>query len=251
VNILVLDTETTSIEDDFGNPLNPLAVEVAWALYNTEHNEMLACASFLTEHRPDAITERIAGISEKIWNCRPEYSNEWEALIHASRTASAVLAHNAPFDKAVLERSCPYVIELPWVDPLQFSHPKFGHKLRSLNETAASLGVPTGMAHRALADVLTLCAVLKHIPDLDKQITTQTQGLLFEYSVKWDFSHPNFEAIKHVVRKSGFTWEPARKRWVTKIFSSSKSEADVMVGLRLRALAGDMPQITAVEMPKA
>lgn len=224
---LVVDTETTAIQDDLGTKLEPKAVEVGWALYCCDNKDIMSAGSFLTDEPPDQITKRIAGISEELWQNRPDFLSNLKPLQDAVLWSQVIIAHNAPFDREVLKRSEEFAFfeTRPWADSLLFSHEKIGFKLKSLNETAASLGVPTGTGHRALSDVQTLCGILKNIPDLESQIQTQIAGKRFTIGFTWQFSHPHFDVLKHVARKAGFHWDVPAKAWIQSIYAQDVDEA--------------------------
>jgi DNA polymerase III epsilon subunit-like protein len=244
---LILDTETTSIKTDLGEELQPKAVEVGWGLFCTERLELLVTGSFLTKETPDEISKLICGIDEDLVSRMPDLcvAQSVSLLNSAALCAEAVIAHNAPFDKASTERTLILKGELevlPWVDSLYFKHPRFGHKLKGLNETAASLGIATGAAHRALADVFTLASVMKVIPNLGEQIRRQMTCSVFKVGTNWSFTYTHFEKVKYVVQKAGFSWDPKLKYWNTEIFAKNEKEARAEVEERLQFLKdADIP----------
>jgi hypothetical protein len=227
--VLIVDTETTSIMDDFGNPLQAQAVEVGWGMYDVKLNKILACGSFFTGLSPDATTTRICDIIEEEVSFFNEAFPDLKELakatfLQAYEDADIILAHNSPFDEKVLSL-WPELQSMPktWVNSLRFHHPKLGQRLKSLNETAASLGVTVGSAHRALGDVLVLGAILPQIPNLFDQISNQLQPLWL-VTARWDKSNPYFKEIVHVIKQCGFTWNPNAKVWEGEVNGQNEEE---------------------------
>lgn len=121
---LVVDCETNGLPRDWRAPLDdlanwPRAVQIAWALYDPSHRELLSAAHIV---RPDGFrispeSTRVHGISTK--QARAEgrpIADVLRELWSAAGQAQVVVAHNADFDGNVIAAE---YLRLGWAPPFQ------------------------------------------------------------------------------------------------------------------------------------
>jgi DNA polymerase III subunit epsilon len=202
--IAVVDTETTGLEAD------AQVIEAAWAFVSIDTAEVVSIESRLFRCENNAAAE-VNGISSDVlkYGCLRD-------LIYPVHPVSAVLAHNAEFDRSTgcfSFRPDGYGAPTPWVCTIEdFPWPR-PTRSRGLAELALAHGVGVVTAHRAYSDVLTLCLTLQRahaIRPLSEMLLEALQPKPLYVSLA------SFER-KEVVKAHGFRWVPEKKQWVRKM----------------------------------
>ena len=215
LRVLVLDTETT------GKGPDDVVIEIGAALYNTEARTIIASYATLL-HAPANPAEFVNGISP-LALCDPFALNKIAAITpicYMLGAAQAVIAHNSAFDQPLAEKAIaaaagmtalPDDWKKPWICSMtRMVFPKYageypGQKWRALSHVAVDHGVYPLGAHRAMTDVMMLCALLTLTPDLDEQLR---QGMVPRRRYARYPPKPVEEPSK-----LGFKWNFDVKRW--------------------------------------
>lgn len=107
---LVVDCETNGLPRDWRAPITdlgnwPRAVQIAWSLYDGQHQQSLSAADII---RPDGFSippeaVRVHGIStQRAWAEGRPIADVLAGLSSAAAQARVVVAHNASFDGSVI-----------------------------------------------------------------------------------------------------------------------------------------------------
>ena len=205
MRLLLLDTETSSLDPDTGHLL-----EVATAIYSVEHRSLTRVRSWLVQ-APGNDAEPINGIPPALvadpdHACSPTLTDGWVQTWAAD--CAAILAFNSDFDRQWFGGK----VTAPWVDAQEFAFPKDSTS-RSLVARALAHGLGVGSAHRALDDVLLLARLLTRAAELGMSIEEQvTRGLrpraLFQVAAT-DFDRARNELAK----QHGFRFDDPTKTW--------------------------------------
>jgi len=163
--ILVFDTETTGLTLHPDAPLHkqPKIIEIGIALLD-RNGAIVETINHLIDPQ-EQITEeitKITGITNDDLKGAFTFAQALPSIRNAFERASAVFAHNLPFDKAMLknELARAAVYDFPWPKneycTVGIHKEQWGRnpKLTELYEFAT--GVPLPQTHRALDDVLAL-----------------------------------------------------------------------------------------------
>ena len=167
--ILIFDTETTGLTLHPAAPLDkqPRMIEFAAVLLNAKGMEVEQ-ASFLVnpQMRVEPIITTITGLTNDDLAGQPTFGMVLPRLRTLFAKASYMVAHNLPFDKAIVshELSRLEVTEFPWpigVCTVGLYLEQFGYrpKLKELYERV--IGAPLEQTHRALDDVQALVAIIQ------------------------------------------------------------------------------------------
>jgi DNA polymerase III epsilon subunit-like protein len=226
--VTIVDTETTGIETE-GN----FVVEIAVALYDLKYACIIDQASYLIlSHGLDAEKHAETEEIHKIpWEVLKEYGNPPEEVCQKTEDyfscTDAILAHNAAFDKRWVA-TLPYSnmdVHAPWICtksnvvwPTRVSSNK-------LIVLAVESGVPVVQAHRALADVQTICSLLTKM----KEQGVDLEELLSAALV--DSFQPRFKVIAEVTyehrlvaKEEGFFWNDMERLWKKNMKESAYNE---------------------------
>lgn len=211
MKVTVIDTETTGLTKDTGK-----LIEVAIATFDLQVCDVIACSSQLIKGATEAEvknTEYLHGISYEFLNQygTDDYDGLSTALQYAMVDSTAILAHNAEFDRQWFAADFP-TDEIPWVCTCDdFVWPNKTES-KSLTSIALAHGVGVLSAHRAMADVMTLCALLKRVGDdfgsayLIEQVTRGMRPKA-KFLACVTFSQ------KDLVKAAGFRWDADKKIW--------------------------------------
>jgi DNA polymerase III epsilon subunit-like protein len=167
--VLVFDTETTGLTLHPGAPLDkqPRIIELGAALVDRS-GQVVETLSQLVHPRQEISAEitKITGLTNDDLVGAPNFEACLPQLRHIFGQAFAVVAHNLPFDKALVryELQRGTVLDFPWPAAeyctVGLHRPAWGRnpKLTELYEN--TLGRPLPQTHRALDDVLALVEVV-------------------------------------------------------------------------------------------
>jgi len=163
-NIVIFDTETTGLPLPKTGPLDkqPRIIELGAVVVNKdgvvrELNQMLNPEVEITEE----IT-KITGITNEMLADKPTFTDFLPHLKEFFTDTQVLIAHNAPFDKKMLELDLERVecTDFPWpeqvVCTVQEYHSQFGKRPKLLELYERIMGFPLAQTHRALDDVKAL-----------------------------------------------------------------------------------------------
>ena len=145
-------------------------------------------------------------------------SVDWAVVRETLSRASVVIAHNAAFDRAFLERRP----ELDGIKPhwacsvKHINWRQHGFKTRALNYLAADHGFVNPFAHRALFDCATTFRLVA--PYLEELIRRSYLG---EYLVS--ATGAAFET-KDILRINGYRWNPEARVWAKNLLEDELEE---------------------------
>ena len=214
-NIIILDTETTGLEENKGAKV----IEIAVILFNVPTKTVLQELSTLLP-----VTDNP---QYKVNKIKPEASNEpmaWEEVkktINAtSKFADAVVAHNAEFDKKWMASiDLPDIAAMPWICSCHdFTWPWVGPGSKSLISIALSMGIPVFAAHRALADCRLLAECFAKVKDLEERLEKAKIGkALYKALVSFD--------ERQLAKDAGFAWNQlVPNAWAAKLSEEEAAE---------------------------
>jgi DNA polymerase-3 subunit epsilon len=87
----------------------------------------------------------------------PDFGGVWPALARFLSGAAFLVAHNAPFDRSVMEACCTAhglpAPTAPFRDTLKLARERWGLRPARLPDVCAHLGIPLARHHDALQDV--------------------------------------------------------------------------------------------------
>lgn len=203
---LILDTETTGFD-----PKQDAIIEIAVTLFDLKHAQPVqSYASLIRCDRNEA--ESVNGIPVPMLKVAQDLGDAWVTVLHLVRGckevagAQVVIAHNAEFDRQFVPD-----LGLPWVcseEDIRWPHREA--RAGSLAHLALSLGLGVASAHRAMADVDTLCRIFTRLAeqgtDLPKLIAHAMRPKATFYALV------PYEK-KDLAKEHGFRWDPDLKEW--------------------------------------
>lgn len=198
---LILDTETTGFD-----PERDSIIEVAVSLFDLKHAQPIESYASLIrcKHNEAQSVNGIPVAMLKEAQCaEPVWQHIDEAL---AQQANVIIAHNAEFDRQFVPE-----FGLPWVcseEDIQWPHRQA--RGGSLAHLALALGLGVASAHRAMADVDTLCRIFTRLAekgtDLPKLIAhAMRPKALFYALVPYE--------QRDRAKEHGFRWDRDKKEW--------------------------------------
>lgn len=170
--ILVYDTETTGLTLHPDAPLKkqPKIIEFGAALLDPRTGSIEEEINIMV-NPGEPLTEEIIKITG-ITDADLADAAPFEAIIPQLRrifsAASTVMAHNLPFDKAMLKNELirANCLDFPWpkneICTVGLYKEEWGRNPRLIELYEAKLGKPLAQTHRALDDVLALVEIIQH-----------------------------------------------------------------------------------------
>ena len=201
VNILILDTETTGLDNK-----NDDCLEVGSILFNVKSREVLAQQSFLLPVESNN-AEKINNIPAEITRLpQPllEAIKYFESLVKVS---DVIVAHNAEFDMKWFGLNKLPQIEKQWICSMDDITWPVDRQLKtrpSVRDLALAYGVPVWNAHRALTDCIYLAEVFKRCSELEKMLIRALEPKVL---LRAEISYEK----RHLARNAGFRWNDAIK----------------------------------------
>ena len=200
-NILILDTETTGLDNE-----NDDCLEVGSILFNVKSRSVLAQQSFLLPVEKNN-AEKINNIPAEITRLpQPlfEAIKYFESLVQFS---DVIVAHNAEFDMKWFGSQKLPQIEKPWIcsmDDITWPSERQLKTRPSVKDLALAYGVPVWSAHRALTDCIYLAEVFKRCTELEKLLIRALEPKVL---LRADISYDK----RHLAKNAGFRWNDAIK----------------------------------------
>lgn len=168
--IIVFDTETTGLTLHPRAPVEkqPRMIEFGAALLD-ERGEVVEEVSMLCNPHTAITPEitKITGLTDADVRDAPSFSDLLPQLRRLFAEARCVMAHNLPFDRAILrgELMRANVADFPWpaqeLCTVQLYADAWGRNPRLVELYAAVIGRPLAQTHRALDDVMALVEVVR------------------------------------------------------------------------------------------
>lgn len=202
--VTVFDTETTGFEP------SDRVIELAWAEFCTVERQITRCMSAVLKSGAKNKAEDINAITPAMIASGAEPGMFQAAFKRSLERSQYVLAHNASFDVRMMQQTgmewpegCQVVCTLNDIDWSSLVGKNTSKKLTHL---ALDLGVVISGAHRAIVDVITLCACLAKVPDLERQLErSQIPPVILIAKVTFE--------QKEAAKQAGFAWNPSWKSW--------------------------------------
>lgn len=203
MKICVIDTETDGTADGSN------VIEIAAAVYDTAHRTTLWQMASIVPGLPiiENHAQHINGISPELFPLTDGFYDPFQEVSHYVELCDAIMAHNAEFDRRMVNGRLP---DKPWIDSQrQIKFPRAG-KSQKLIHLAADHGIIVAGAHRAMADVMLLVALLRVTPDIETQVTYQIERMKEPQALY--AALVSFEQ-KDLAKNLGFSWNKPVKRW--------------------------------------
>lgn len=154
-NFLAIDFETANYYRDSA---------CAVGLVRVENLKIVAKEAFLI--RPPSSWFVFSDLHGITWNDvkdKPTFKDLWPSLKRYFRGIDFIAAHNAPFDRSVLYKSCEYYglqpVNKQFICTMQLSRYFFGFEYNALNEVCKQLKIPL-KHHDPLSDALACAKIM-------------------------------------------------------------------------------------------
>lgn len=164
MNIVIFDTETTGLPLPKSAPLDkqPRIIELGAVVVNKDG--IVRELSQLLDPGVEISAEitKITGITNDQLKGKPTFKEFLPQLKEFFADTQILIAHNAPFDRKMLELDLERAEceDFPWpeqvVCTVQEYQPQFGKRPKLLELYEKIVGVPLAQTHRALDDVMAL-----------------------------------------------------------------------------------------------
>ena len=204
MRVLILDTETTGLD-----PAVDRCIEVGCILYDTKAAAVIASyASLIGQEDTANAAESINRIAPAMLVSAPTHDFVWNIVKNHAKTADAILAHRAEFDRGFVPLDLRTI--RPWVCTKFHVEWPLGKMGDHLVHLALAHGVGILSAHRALTDCDTLARLLTRVHEMGSDL-----DLMLTRAMR-----PRVKLIAHVsyddrekAKAAGFAWDGARKVW--------------------------------------
>lgn len=223
MKILGIDVETTGLDRE-----NDEIIELGAVLWDWEKQKPIWMINHLMKPEGELREEitKITGIEKEDF----KYSMDpkvVEAQLHIMMLdCDYIMAHNAPFDRAFVERifSYPDLKEWapkPWLDTkADIEYDEIKHKHNNLVTLAATHGFLNPFAHRAVFDVLTMLMVAKNYDIKEMANRAASPAIRAVASVTF--------GQKDLAKEAGFMWEPKKKYWFKDLKMCDQEKLDAL-----------------------
>ena len=170
-SILIFDTETTGLLKHPDAPLHkqPKIIEFGGVLLNREGFEIEEEVSILINPGEPLSVEivKITGITDADLVDAVSFDQALPMLNRIFAEASAVVAHNLPFDRGIIQNELKRrgITDFPWPGK-EFCtagayREEWGYNPKLKELYAAKLGMPLEQKHRALDDAMAIVEILR------------------------------------------------------------------------------------------
>lgn len=204
--VLIVDAETTGVDRESDH-----VIEIGYVLWSVQHRTILEAYSGLlwAEKNP---AQAVNGIpADALPQDAPD--GPWRMLGKAASRADAIVAHQADFDRAFLERGMSEFdtgAAKIWICTREdVTWPRAGAG-QSLTAIALAHGCAVVAAHRAVNDCLLLARLFESVPDIAARLEA-------------GYAHAQLPKVRLVslapfeqkdeVKAHGFKWDPGRREW--------------------------------------
>jgi len=205
LTLVYLDVETTGLSPEYGDRVCEIALLKASGGRTLDAFDTL----LNPEHPISPGASAVNGITDEMVRNQPLFLNVVSRVLDFFYDPESVLvAHNAPFDLKFLESELKRLSiplpGLPVLDTLRLARRCYHFPSNSLPRIALSLGIPIGVRHRAMPDVLTTKEVLEvFLIDFRAHSLDSLEALL-EIQAGGTYAPPSFpippdleEALQH------------------------------------------------------
>jgi len=221
-NILILDTETTGLDNE-----NDDCLEVGSILFNVKSRSVLAQQSFLL---PVEINnaEKINNIPAEITRLPQPLSEAIKYFESLVRVSDVIVAHNAEFDMKWFGLNKLPQIEKQWIcsmDDITWPAERQLKARPSVRDLALAYGIPVWNAHRALTDCIYLSEVFKRCSELEKLLIRALEPkVLLRAQISYE--------ERYLAKNAGFRWNDAIKgAWSRKMSRRDMEKLDFTVNV--------------------
>ena len=218
--LLIVDTETTGL-----NPEEDHCLEIGAILYHVKTRSVLSQHSFLLPVMSND-AEGINKIPAEITNLPQPWQMGLEYLSSLLKSADAIVAHNATFDRQWFGRDQLPMTCKPWICTMEdIIWPKERQLSNrpSVRDLALSYGVPVWNAHRALTDCIYIAEVFNRCDDLEELLI---KGLEPRVLMRAQVSYEQ----RHLAKDAGFRWNnPIKGAWSRRLTERECSELEFEV----------------------
>lgn len=205
-SILVLDTETTGVD-----PQTCLLTELCWASVDIDTAKIVELQSQLVRLEPGQENPAAEFTDIPLDLSQRQGKPSKFVSIAPYDSPSFIVAYNTDFDKPVVKRIIPSTLwEVPWLCALRdWKWPKLVGSSK-LVDVALAHGIGVTLAHRAFADVLTLCNLFERVQEMGVPLKKQLE-IAQRPRIRYAALVP-FES-RHLAKEAGFSWDPNSKKW--------------------------------------
>lgn len=219
MKFLIVDVETTGLD-----PEKDTVTELGMVLCDMETKTPLVLYNeLINDPNQPPIREEITDLTgitqEMIDNHGIAPEEALRKFVELAAGADAVLAHNAPFDRGMIEVSfsrlgetCP---EFQWIDSCVDVPYPASIKTRTLTYLAAEHKFVNPLSHRALFDCMTTFEVIKHYdPGVIYEMSLSPNvWVQCETIVPWKDPAPEGKKQNDLAKAIGFRFDGQRKIW--------------------------------------
>jgi DNA polymerase-3 subunit epsilon len=167
--LIIYDTETTGLVKHPSAPLakQPRVIEFGAAALSLKNGKVMAKFKQLIDPGMPITKEitEITGITSEDMQGAPSFPVAWKAISKFLKPATALLAHNEPFDNAVLSYELQRA-ELKYAWPRVYCtiglyREQWGRDMKLTELYEHFVGKPLDQKHRALSDVEALVEIIQ------------------------------------------------------------------------------------------
>lgn len=166
---LIYDTETTGLtkHPNAKSSVQPRIIEWAGILVNEKGEEIDSLSILINpKQKLDPAITRITGLTDKDLRGEPTFDEVANDFIREMfERADAILAHNLPFDKMIMELELSRfgIMDWPWpkieICTVQEHAEEWGRRPKLTELFEHYMGIPLQQTHRALDDIRALAEV--------------------------------------------------------------------------------------------
>ena len=171
MDILIFDTETTglTLHPDAEMTKQPRMIEFGGVLMSRKDGHIIEEASILINPgvKLEAIITKITGLTDDDLKDAPPFATVLPQLRRLFSEADCLMAHNLPFDRAILrgELARLDVLDFPWpangLCTVGLYREHWGRNLKLTELYEQVMGKPLAQTHRALDDVMAMVEIIQ------------------------------------------------------------------------------------------